>query len=143
MNTTTINLYHAAFGDNGFVAKIEVESGEIEEMLERAYAKSQNIHSSWVESEDVMINPSVKAKGLRSTSCDDYMLIGANDWYKVSGFGFDKINIKNEIIERRITSPEQLAPLLDYYDNGERGFVGEPMSLAVARFYRDGYTQGR
>lgn len=141
---TTISIYHAAFGDNGFVAKVEVdESDNVIAMLESAYHLSQNINESWIKGSRVTPNAAVAFRtGIRSTSMDDYMEI-AGVWYKVSAFGFDKVDIKREIIERRITAKYQLEALIDYYDNGERGFVGEPLSLAIARYHRDGYTQGR
>lgn len=140
----TINIFHAAFGDNGFVASINVdESDDVIGMLEAAYHYSQNINESWIKGSRVTPNEAVADReGIRSTSMDDYMEI-AGAWYKVSAFGFEKVDLKNEIIERRITAKYQLGALIDYYDNGDRRFVGEPLSLAIARYHRDGYTQGR
>ncbi len=103
-----ITVMHYKFEDVPVaVAKVHVPEDKFnttEEALEYAYRWTNNIEGSWSKKDlenngDANPNVTVLAPlknnlGLRSTCCDDVMIINNNYFYKVGGFGFVELEPK-------------------------------------------------
>lgn len=114
---TTVAVIHAAFEDTPrTVALVEVGNVDVigvEEALEYAFMRTNNIRGGWSRAEEIMVNGEVvinddfhkdvtvmaelpvskrtgEVMGLRSTSMGDMMVLG-NKKYKVGFAGFEEI----------------------------------------------------
>lgn len=102
-----IEVFHAAFEATPEHVASLTSAESVESALEHAFAGTQNLETSWVESRgqrDVRVEPTesvLKRQGCRSTSVGDYVRItdaqGRESFYRCCGCGWSLITDRSEL----------------------------------------------